>query len=95
MKKYQQEHKEKYAARSSRYRTSKLQRIPKWLTVEEINQIEQFYSNRPEGYHVDHIIPLQGENVSGFHCLSNLQYLPASENLTKSNKYKPTIEYFN
>ena len=66
-------------------RASKQQRTPIWSETEEI---KEFYKNCPEGYHVDHIIPLQGERVSGFHVLSNLQYLPAEENLSKSNKYE-------
>jgi len=36
---------------------------------------------------VDHIIPLLGKNISGFHCLKNLQYLTTRENLKKLNKF--------
>ena len=48
--------------------------------------IRQFYVNCPKGYHVDHIIPLHGLDVSGLHVLENLQYLLAEINLKKGNK---------
>lgn len=65
------------------YGTRKL-RIPKWADLEAI---ADFYENCPEGMHVDHIIPLQGEIVSGLHVLNNLQYLSALDNIRKGNKY--------
>lgn len=61
-----------------------LNRMPSWANPDKL---ASFYSNCPPGYHVDHIIPLQGKNVSGLHVENNLQYLPATENLSKGNKY--------
>ncbi len=50
-------------------------------------KIKRFYENCPKGYEVDHIIPLQGKTVSGFHILENLQYLTKEENCKKGNRY--------
>jgi len=40
-------------------------------------------------YHCDHVIPLQGEFVSGLHHEDNIMVIKASENLSKSNKFTP------
>lgn len=82
--KFFQENREKYAARNAKYRSAKLSRTPKWANM---HTIDLFYSNCPKGNHVDHIIPLQGEKVSGLHVENNLQYLTAYDNLSKGNKY--------
>lgn len=77
-------HLKEHAAKGALEKARKLQRCPIWA---DLDSIKKFYANCPDGYHVDHIIPLNGKNVSGFHILENLQYLPAKENLQKSNKF--------
>ena len=74
-----------YARYHSRLREiAEIRQRPKWADLKKIMEI---YVNRPEGYHVDHIIPLRGKLVSGLHVESNLQYLPALENMKKHNKF--------
>ena len=68
---------------------------PTWLTDLMLSEIKQLYKQRQElsestgiEYHVDHIVPIQGENVCGLHVPWNLQIITAEENLKKSNKYE-------
>jgi len=57
---------------------------------EYFEQFKQIYSNRPEGYHVDHIVPIRGIHpvtkehvVCGLNVPWNLQYLPGEDNIRK------------
>lgn len=77
--------------RKSFFRLEKVRiATPKWCNKTVLNK---FISNCPEGYHVDHIIPLRGKFVWGLNTPENLQYLPAQENLSKNNKIDPlTLE---
>lgn len=75
------------------YRTKKSEAMPKWLTEEDRLKILEVYAEAARLtietgilHHVDHIIPLQGEIVSGLHVPWNLQAIPAKDNLSKSNK---------
>ena len=74
-------------AKVAKYKAAKLQRIPVWMTKDELNMMRLFYIKCPQGFDVDHIVPLQGRNVSGLHVLSNLQYLTKEENGRKANKF--------
>ena len=53
----------------------------------ETDLISKFYSSRPDGFDVDHIVPLRGRQVCGLHVISNLRYLDSSLNRQKSNKF--------
>lgn len=59
------------------------QQTPLWVDKQALLE---FYLACPEGFHVDHVVPLRGKTVSGLHIVNNLQYLPASENMKKGNK---------
>jgi len=73
---------------ASKRRADQINRTPSWA---DLKAIRSFYMNCPEGYEVDHIVPLRGKMVSGLHVLGNLQYLPADENRRKRNLFTPSI----
>lgn len=73
---------------------AKLQRTPIWLTEIDKERIQNEYKLAAlltkltgKSWHVDHIIPLQGKNVSGLHTPSNLQVMKGAENISKGNSY--------
>lgn len=70
-------------------------RTPPWLTAEDHAAIQSVYDEahrleQQDGVprHVDHIVPLQGEEVSGLHVPWNLQILTESENCSKWNRFE-------
>jgi hypothetical protein len=72
-----------FKAINAKRRATKLKATPKFANL---NKIKEIYNNCPKGFHVDHIVPLTSKLVCGLHVEWNLQYLPAKENLSKSNK---------
>lgn len=80
------------AANAAR-RAAKLQRTPKWADLKEIRKFydEMHRLTRETGvqHHVDHILPMQGELVSGLHVAENLRVIKATPNLSKGSKFEP------
>jgi hypothetical protein len=92
LSKHQKENKGYWNAKNAKHRATKLQQTPPWLTEDQlwlINEIYDLAALRTEvtgvEHHVDHVVPLQGNTVSGLHLPWNLQVLTAYENLSKSN----------
>lgn len=69
-----------------------VQQTPEWADKEKIKRIYRtaqiMSSFGKTKYHVDHIIPLKNDIVSGLHVENNLQIITASENLSKGNKFE-------
>lgn len=59
---------------------------PPWVTQYK-EEMKQFYiSCRENKMTADHIVPLQGKSVSGFHVPWNMQMLTLKENSSKGNR---------
>ncbi len=76
----------------SKRRALTLQRTPAWADQNKIKQLYETAASVTKStgipHEVDHIIPLQGELVSGLHVEYNLQVLTEKENIKKHNKFK-------
>lgn len=78
---------------TAKRKASKLNRTPKWLSKEQETHIKLYYGLAKlmsdylgQAMEVDHIVPLQGKNVSGLHVPWNLQVMSKVGNCQKKNK---------
>lgn len=83
---------EKSQANGAKRRAATLQRTIT-LTPEHEAALKRIYAHAKViskvtkiPHHVDHIVPLQGKEMSGLHVPWNLEVVPARDNLAKSNK---------
>ena len=96
-KAYKLKHPDLYRALTKSRRRKHRNATPKWLSQEQKRAMRQLYIDamtvtRITGtpYVVDHIIPLNGDTVSGLHVPWNLRVITREENLRKSNKLVDT-----
>lgn len=95
MRSYKKINRAKYNAWNMKYHASKKDRTPSWLKDVDFERIQNEYKLadllcKVTGirWEVDHIIPLQGVNVSGLHVPSNLKVIQAADNRTKNNRFE-------
>lgn len=91
-RKRQSEKPAKFLAYTRARQVAKLKRTPAWadhaaiLAVYEIS--ESLSKSTGIKHHVDHVIPLRGQTVSGLHVHTNLQAIPAMENWRKNCRFE-------
>jgi hypothetical protein len=95
-KSYMKAYRERHAYERARLNSLSAARrtaSPSWLTAIQRAQIMEFYDiakclsvQTGVPHHVDHIMPIKGENMCGLHVPWNLQILTQSENCAKKNK---------
>jgi hypothetical protein len=85
--KWKRKNKKKYNAYLSGVKEKVRQATPKWL---DRTILSDFYQKCPDGYQIDHIIPITNKLVSGLNVPWNMQYLTPFENNSKNNKFDGT-----
>lgn len=95
LKKNRIKNRAKLNAKAAKERGLRRKQTPKWLSSLQKEHILLFYEAAHNlsnelgiKFHVDHIIPIGGKEVSGLHVPWNLQIIKAEDNYKKSNKIK-------
>ena len=93
-KKWLEENKAAKNASNKKRKAAKKYRTPSWLTDVDFERMENEYKLAAlltkltgQKWEVDHIVPLQGQFVSGLHVPSNLRAIPAFDNRSKHNSF--------
>lgn len=93
IKKWKRDNPEKVLADFHKRRASKIKATPSWygefdgFVIHEALLLARLrQSITGVKWHVDHMIPLQSKEASGFHCASNIQVIPECMNVSKANR---------
>jgi hypothetical protein len=93
IKQWKKDNPEKVLADFHKRRASKIKATPAWygefdafVMHEALRLARLRQSVTKVKWHVDHMIPLQSKEASGFHCASNIQVIPEWMNVSKANR---------
>lgn len=96
--KWQRVNSSKCTAATAAREARKLQATPAWNSEFDDLVFAEAYSlakarEKATGvkWHVDHIVPLRSKLVCGLHTPSNIQVIPATDNIKKGNRYWPDM----
>ena len=100
-KRWSDANKEKVLAKTRRYQAAKANAVPVWADDEwnsfvfaEAYQLAELRAQSTGfKWEVDHVLPLRGKRVSGFHVAENIQVIPQLTNRRKSNSYDTDYDH--
>ena len=91
---WQDNNRDKMNATAMKTHAERIKRKPKWIKDVFLEDIKIWYRRAKlikqftnELWEVDHIVPMQGKNVSGLHVPWNLQLLTKKQNRQKRNTH--------
>jgi 5-methylcytosine-specific restriction endonuclease McrA len=85
---------ERKTARNAKRKAALLNAIPSWVDMNAVKgmyQLAGVFRRIGLDMEVDHIVPLQGETVTGLHTHHNLQLMLGSKNTSKGNRAWPDM----